>query len=57
VADEVATIAELRAKPAEKERKRLAAEERQRAVEEKQRLAEALDVATRRTALREYSNL
>jgi hypothetical protein len=58
MADDVATIAELRAKLAEEERKRLTAEERQRAAEEKQRVAEeTLDVATRRTTLREYLDL
>lgn len=51
MADDVVTIAELRAKLAEEERKRLAAEERQRVAEE------TLDVATRRTTLREYLNL
>jgi hypothetical protein len=52
MADDVATIAELRAKLAEEEKKLLAAEERQRAAEEKQRVAEeTLDVATRRPTL------
>jgi hypothetical protein len=58
MADDIATIAELRGKLAEEERKRLAAEERQRAAEEKQRVAEeTLDITTRRTTLREYLDL
>jgi hypothetical protein len=58
MADDAATIAELRAKLAEGKRKRLTAQEGQGAAEEKQRAAEeTLDVATRRTTLREYLDL
>jgi hypothetical protein len=58
MADDTATVAELRAKLAEGKRKRLTAQEGQRAAEEKQRAAEeTLDVATRRTTLREYLDL